>query len=199
MKIAGPSRLQIWIDFVCPYCFLAEWPLRKATQGLNVQIEWMPFELRPHPQPTLRPEGEYLQTAWKRSVYPLAAAMGVEIRLPAVSPQPYSRLAFEGLQFAMKHGSTAEYVDGVLRAFFQEGLDIGQPGVLQRVAQQVGLPDNDFVQALQQGTYSAAHATALKLAERSGVRAVPTIIAGNLRLEGMPDAAILRRTLQATI
>ena len=36
----------------------------------------MPFELRPYPHPTLRPEGEYLQRAWSQSVYPLARQMG---------------------------------------------------------------------------------------------------------------------------
>ena len=65
----------------------------------------MPFELRPSPAPTLRPDGPYLQTAWKNSVYPLARRMGVEIRLPSVTPQPYTRLAFEGLEFAKKHGA----------------------------------------------------------------------------------------------
>ena len=37
----------------------------------------MPFELRPEPHPTLRPEGEYLQRAWSQSVYPIARQMGV--------------------------------------------------------------------------------------------------------------------------
>src|SRR5688572_853353 len=88
---AGRRKLSVWSDFVCPYCFLAEKPLAEATHGLDIEIEWLPFELRPFPQPTLRPEGEYLQTAWRRSVYPLASRLGVEIRLPDVSPQPYSR------------------------------------------------------------------------------------------------------------
>jgi hypothetical protein len=42
----------------------------------------MPFELRPVPHPTLRPEGDYLQRAWQQSVYPIARRMGVEIKLP---------------------------------------------------------------------------------------------------------------------
>src|SRR5687768_13065779 len=138
-----PTRIQVWIDFVCPYCFLAEGPLREATSDLPVEFEWMPFELRPAPQPTLRPEGEYLQTVWKRSVYPMAAAMGVGIRLPEVSPQPYSRLAFEGMQLARTHGKTAAYVDAVLRAFFQESLDIGRIDVLRNIARRVGLPEKE--------------------------------------------------------
>ncbi|HEV3255395.1 MAG TPA: hypothetical protein VG013_00815, partial [Gemmataceae bacterium] len=48
------------------------------------------------PHPTLRPEGDYLQRAWQQSVYPLARQMGVPIKLPPVSPQPHTHLAFEG-------------------------------------------------------------------------------------------------------
>jgi predicted DsbA family dithiol-disulfide isomerase len=188
-------RLRVWIDFVCPYCFLAEVPLREATQGLNVIIEWMPFELRPYPQPTLRPEGEYLQTVWRRSVYPLAEALGVPIRLPPVSPQPYSRLAFEGLQFAREHHKSDEYVDATLRAFFQEGLDIGQPQVLHDIARRVGLPDEAFAAALQQRRYAEAHKAALEQARETGIRAVPTLIVGEHRIEGMPSSEALRRAI----
>ena len=35
----------------------------------------------------------------------MAARLGVEIRLPDVSPQPYTRLAFEGLEFAKDNGA----------------------------------------------------------------------------------------------
>ena len=80
----------------------------------------MPFELRPHPTETLRPEGEYLQRAWSQSVYPLARRMSVPIILPKVSPQPHTHLAFEGYQFAREHGRGNEYNHRVLAAFFQE-------------------------------------------------------------------------------
>lgn len=192
-------RVRVWIDFVCPYCFLAEGPLREATQGLNVILEWMPFELRPYPQPTLQPEGEYLQTVWRRSVYPLAEALGVPIRLPPVSPQPYSRLAFEGLQFAREHDKSDEYVDATLRAFFQEGLDIGQPEVLQGVARRVGLPDAAFAAALRQGRYTEAHTAALEQARETGIRAVPTLIVGEHLIEGMPGSDALRRAIDSAV
>lgn len=59
-------KIKVWSDFVCPFCMIAEKPLLDAVKasGMEVDIEWMPFELRPHPTPTLRPEGSYLQTIW---------------------------------------------------------------------------------------------------------------------------------------
>ena len=82
----------------------------------------MPFELRPYPNETLRPEGDYLQRAWRQSVYPIARRMGVPITLPTVSPQPHSHLAFEGFQYAREHGRGNEYNHRVLSAFF-----VGEP------------------------------------------------------------------------
>ncbi len=68
----------------------------------------MPFELWPYPSETLRPEGDYLQQAWQQRVYPIARQMGVPIKLPPISPQPHSHLAFEGFQFAKEHGKGNE-------------------------------------------------------------------------------------------
>jgi predicted DsbA family dithiol-disulfide isomerase len=60
-----------------------------------VEVEWMPYELRPYPNETLKPEGDYLQTTWKNYVYPMADRFGIKMVLPNVSPQPYTHLAFE--------------------------------------------------------------------------------------------------------
>jgi predicted DsbA family dithiol-disulfide isomerase len=64
---------------------------------------------------------------------------GVEIKLPSISPQPYTHLAFEGYQYAKEHGLANEYNDRVLRAFFQEDQDIGQIDVLTKLAEAIGL------------------------------------------------------------
>jgi predicted DsbA family dithiol-disulfide isomerase len=80
--------------------------------------------------------------------------MGVEIRLPAVSPQPHTRLAFEGLEFAKDHGAADEYNSGVMRAFFQRSEDIGDPEVLTQIASTAGLQADAFRSALQERTYA---------------------------------------------
>ena len=117
----------------------------------------MPFELRPDPNQTLRPEGEYLQLAWSHSVYPLARHMGVPIKLPPVSPQPHTHLACEGYQYAREHGKGNEYNHRVLEAFFVEGQDVGAIGVLTRLAGEVGLDEKEFDQALRTRKYREAH------------------------------------------
>src|SRR5437868_3472905 len=156
----------------------------------------MPFELRPEPHPTLRPEGEYLQRAWQQSVYPIARRMGVPINLPPVSPQPHTHLAFEGYQFAKEHGRANEYNRRVLEAFFVEGKDIGDAGVLAELAGEVGLDRAAFAEALKSRKYREAHRRALRHAyEEAGVGGVPMFVIGDRVLTGLQS----REALEAAI
>ncbi len=155
----------------------------------------MPFELRPHPTPTLLPEGDYLQRAWAQSVFPIARRMGVPIVLPKVSPQPHTHLAFEGYQFAKEHGKGSEYNHRVMAAFFRDGLDIGRIDVLAELAGEVGLDERVFGEALRTRKYREAHQRALEHARAAGVNGVPMFVIGDQVLTGLHD----RKTLEAVI
>jgi predicted DsbA family dithiol-disulfide isomerase len=156
----------------------------------------MPFELRPYPNETLRPEGDYLQRAWQQSVYPIARRMGVTIKLPTVSPQPHTHLAFEGFQFAKEHGKGNDYNHRVLQAFFVESQDIGDIGVLTKLAGEVGLNEKVFEEALRTRKYREAHQRALRHAyQEAGVSGVPMFVIGEQVLTGLQG----RETLEVVI
>jgi predicted DsbA family dithiol-disulfide isomerase len=166
------------------------------VRGKDVEVEWMPFELRPYPNETLKPEGDYLQRAWQKSVYPIARQMGLPIKLPTVSPQPHSHLAFEGFQYAQQHGKGNEYNHRVLAAFFLESQDIGDIAVLTKLAGEVGLNEQEFEEALKSRKYREAHQRALRHAyEEAGVTGVPMFVIGNQVLTGLQS----RETLEAVI
>ncbi len=192
-------QIKVYSDFVCPYCFLGEVVLDRALQGIEdkVEIEWMPFELRPYPTPTLKPEEEYLQTTWEHSVYPMAKQLDVDIVLPNVSPQPYTHLAFEGYQYAKKQGKGVAYTDRLLRAFFQEEKNIGEIPVLTELAQEIGLDKDGFKQALEERKYKTIHQQALRQAyEEAEITAVPTFIIGNKKVRGLLRQQDLRKLIE---
>lgn len=180
------TSIIVYTDYVCPFCLLAKEILHKAAQDRDIDVDWRPFELRPHPVPTLRPEDDYLPRIWRQVVYPMAARMQVPMVLPRLSPQPYTRLAFEGFQMARQQGLAAPYNDRMLRAFFQEERDIGDPKVLAELAEEVGLDRAAYAEALATGRYAQAHQSALAEAHARGVSAVPTLIVGERRIAGMP-------------
>ena len=165
-------------------------------RGKDVEVEWQPFELRPYPNETLRPEGDYLQRAWTNSVYPIARQMGVPIKLPTVSPQPHTHMAFEGFQFAKEHDKGGEYNHRVLAAFFVGGQDIGDIAVLTKLGGEVGLDETEFEESLTSRKYREAHQRALRLAyEEAGGTGVPMFVIGTQVLTGLQD----RETLEAVI
>ncbi|WP_020391897.1 DsbA family oxidoreductase [Kribbella catacumbae] len=197
--MTGRVKITIFTDYVCPFCMLAEGPIEEATKDLDVEIEWKPFELRAFPAPTLRPEDEYLPAIWARAVYPMARRLGVDITLPTVSPQPYTQLAFEGYQFAAERGLGTEYTHCMFRAFFQENQDLGQPDILQALAEEIGLDGAAFRAALDDRAYRAKHQDALREAQAHQVQSVPTILVGDTRIEGVPSPVQLRKAIVDTL
>ncbi len=146
----------------------------------------MPFELRPEPTPTLRPEGDYLKKAWAERVYPLAERLGVEIRLPEVSPQPHTHLAHEGALYARDKGRANEFSHSVMSAFFQLSRDIGDPIVLTDIAENVGLDPIEFKrEVLDERRFSAERERLERHAQDLGIHAVPTFFIGEQVLQGL--------------
>jgi predicted DsbA family dithiol-disulfide isomerase len=194
-----PTTIEVFSDFVCPFCYLVEQPLADAVEGGDVQIAWRPFELRTEPTPTLRPESDYLQSTWQQVVYPMAERMGVPIVLPRVSPQPYSRLAFEGFAYAAERGLGRCYTERVFRAFFVKQRDIGQVEILADIAAELGLDADDFRAALNSGRYAGTHQQALRRARELEITTVPTFLVDGRRLKGVPSAEALHRLLNGAV
>lgn len=189
-------KIKVYSDYVCPYCLLAKKPLDEAIAGKDVEVEWMPYELRPYPNETLKPEGSYLQNVWRDSVYPMAKNMGVPIILPRVSPQPYTQLAFEGYQYAKEQGKGQAYNERMLKAFFQEELNIGNIEVLTRLAEEVGLDAMEYRTALVERKYELAHKKALHHAyNEANISAVPTFIIGNRILRGLHSKETIEQVI----
>jgi hypothetical protein len=52
-----------------------------------MEVEWLPFELRPAPAALPEPRGEYISDHWRDHVYGLAQSHGVEIHVPLYQPR----------------------------------------------------------------------------------------------------------------
>ncbi len=188
----------VYSDYVCPFCFFAEIELQKALKGIEdqVEVQWMPYELRPHPTQQLKPEGSYLQQQWSEQVYPAARQLGIKAVLPRISPQPRTDLAFAGYQYALEEGKEEEYNARLFRAYFQEEQNIGDEEVLVKLASEIGLNANAYRQALKTKKYKRAHQEALAHAyEEVEIRDVPTFIIGDEMVEGLLAAPDLKEII----
>ncbi|MFK3672336.1 DsbA family protein [Leifsonia aquatica] len=190
-------RVEVFVDFVCPYCYLAESAIKHVKQVREVEIIYRPVELRPAPIPTLRPEDEYLPRVWQASVYPIARRLGVDIKLPTISPQPRTEAAFLLLQLAQEVGVDEAYVHAVFRAFFEHDRDIGNAKVLLELATGVGIDPVVALEALSSDQRRWNHAAKREAAHSGAIRSVPTIRIGDQTITGMADAATLLQAVDA--
>ena len=130
----------------------------------------------------------------------MAEKLGVYMKLPTVSPYPYTNLAFQGLEFAKDQGKGDEYNDAVFRAFFQQSRNIGRVDVLSDITKEVGLDSEQFRDALERGAYRDRVQQLLQTAyERIRVTAVPTMIIGRQRLEGLYPEDIIRQVIESEL
>jgi len=175
--------LDIWSDYVCPFCYLELPAVNRLQQAFGPQLEvrWHAFELRPDPVPTLDPDGEYLHTVWNRSVYPMAQRLGMRIQLPPV--QPRSRKAFEAVAFARDAGRFDAMHLALFRGFFEQGRDIGDSAELLRLAQESGLDGATLQAALDEGRYTQQVLQDERQAQALGMTGVPLML---VRRAGAP-------------
>ena len=178
--------LDIWSDYVCPFCYLELPAVNRLQQefGSRLEVVWHAFELRPDPVPTLDPDGDYLHTVWNRSVYPMAQRLGMNIRLPPV--QPRSRKAFEAVAFARDAGRFDAMHLALFRGFFEQGRDIGDRAELLSLAQESGIDGNALRAVLDEGRYTQQVLQDERQAQALGIAGVPLML---VRRAGAPLAS----------
>ena len=186
--------LRYFFDVVCPYSYIMGFEVEEAEDEDRVEVDWLPFELRPAPAPLPEPRGEYIRGHWRGQVYRLADEHGVEIHVPRYQPRSTLALALHG--FAVEAGKGRPFRNAAHRAFFVEGLDISDDAVLREAAREAGLdPDAALEAAWDPGRLVALRSTREE-ALRLGVHGVPTVAtAGEVLFYGAAEPGRLRSML----
>ena len=176
-------KVTFYYDVVCPYSYMEAHVVEAAEDAGQVEVEWLPFELRPAPRPLLEPRGEHLRVDWTRHVYRRALAMGVEIHLPRY--QPRSTLPLAACLWAGEQGRLRELKHALYEAFFCEGEDIATDRELARAAERAGVDPAEVVAAAYSPERIEQIREIRREAEEYGVRGVPTLAAGGETHWGM--------------
>lgn len=167
-------RIRFFYDVVCPYSYMETHAVEAAEDAGHVEVEWLPFELRPAPKPLLEVRGDHLRTDWTSHVYRRALAAGIEIHLPRY--QPRSTLTLAACLWAGDEGRLRDFKHALYEAFFCEGLDIATDGEIARAAAKAGL-DPVAAVAAAYDSGRLAHLRAIRReAEAAGVAGVPSVL-----------------------
>jgi predicted DsbA family dithiol-disulfide isomerase len=167
-------RIRFYYDVVCPYSYMETHAIEAAEDAGGVEIEWLPFELRPAPKPLLEVRGDHLRVDWTRHVYRRALALGIEIHLPRY--QPRSTLPLSACLWAGEQGRLRDFKHALYEAFFCEGEDIATDSEIARAAERIGLDPEGAVAAAYAPERFERIREIRREAEAAGVRGVPTLL-----------------------
>jgi predicted DsbA family dithiol-disulfide isomerase len=141
-------------DAICPWCWIGKTHMDAALaalreDGLEFRVRWRPFQLNPDMPEEGVARAEYRARKFgslERSlqldaqVADAGRAAGLDFRHDMMRRTPNTVAAHRVIRAAEAAGVQQEVVDALFRAYFQEGLDIGAPAVLDAVAACAGLP-----------------------------------------------------------
>lgn len=167
-----------------------------------MRVKWVHFPLHPEtPQ-----EG--------RSLADLFAGRGYDI--PKMQAQMRARMQAEGLPYgdrsmtynsrlAQELGAWADTQpggeaihDALFRAYFVDGLNIGDPKVLLTIAAEAGLPADEAREVLEKRSFKDAVDADWAKSREYGVTGVPTFVAGGYGVVGaQPYEALEQLAKQA--
>ena len=122
------------------------------------------------------------------------AAAGVEMKAPRTLAN--SMLALQAGEFAIDAGVAEAFEDRIFSAYFSEGLNIGQRGLLLNLGVEVGLDRAALGEALDSGRYAMRIKNNAMSASQKGISGVPTFLIGDWPLVGAQSEDVMRRVLQ---
>jgi predicted DsbA family dithiol-disulfide isomerase len=199
--------IDIVSDVVCPWCYLGEKRLEAvlADEPRPVAVRWRPYQL----DPTI-PEGgldraEYMAKKFGKSgrlqaVHDNLVRLGAEVGLPfafdKIKRAPNTLDAHRVIRWASSAGVQGKVVDRLFKAYFVEGRDIGDRGVLIDIAGECGLDPKLVEELLAEGADVDVVREEIAQAQAIGVSGVPFFIfAGRLGVPGAQEPSVLRRAM----
>ena len=176
-------------DVICPWCFLGKRRLDAALARLpelDVFVRWRPFML----DPEIPPEGlgriEYLTNKFgaervKTIHDPLVAAgkeLGVPFHFDAITRTPNTLDAHRLMRWSHTFERQHDMAERLFMAYWSDGEDIGDHGVLTRCAGAIGIHAAQIGELLASDQDVEATKAEIAHAGQIGVTGVPTYILG---------------------
>jgi predicted DsbA family dithiol-disulfide isomerase len=205
-----PLRVEIWSDIACPWCYVGKRRFEAALAGFEhrdqVEVTWRSFELDPNAprerdgdrtEQLARKYGTTREQAEKMhdQMTEVAAAEGLDFRFDIAR----SGNTFDGhrlTHLAAAHGLQDAMEERLFRAYLCEGEMIGDPAVLERLALEVGLPEDELSEVLGGDRYAAEVRDDEELAASLAITAVPFFVVDRaIAASGAQPPELLRELL----
>jgi len=204
-------RLDIFSDPVCPWCYIGKANLDRALEAHAdhpFRIEWHPFQLNPDMPSEGVDKHDYLAAKFGEDrlvqmhlrLKEASRAAGAEIDPDTPRRMPNTLDAHRLIHWAGLEGRQTAVVSAVMRAYWREGRDIGNAGVLADIAAAAGM-DRAVTARLLANDADADDIRARDADARAkGVSAVPTfLIAQQYVVSGAQPPEVWGRVIEELV
>ncbi len=200
MQDARKITLAIFSDYLCPWCYVGQVVVEqiKAEYGEdNVEVEWLPYLLRPDMPEEGAPLPEHVQQK-RDSVEPrlrqIAATGGLPFVMHDHSPNP--RRAHEATEYAREHDKSEPFHQRVFHYLYGQGKDISDWAILRAAASAVGLDPDDMQRRVEAGDYREAVDNLIAEAHTLGIQSVPFYVVNDrYGISGAQPIDVFRRAI----
>ena len=193
--MANPIRLEVFTDFVCPWCYLITPCVEKLRRNFDLDVLWVYFPLHPDTPK----EGLPLTELFKGRNFDLGAAHArLKNLMDAEGLQFNQRTHTFNSRLAQELAKAFDSVrDPLYKAYFEHAKNIGDVEVLVSIARSVGIAENEARAVLTERTFKPAVDADWERARRYGITGVPSFVAGNRKLTGAHPYDVLERFMIA--
>ena len=177
-------------DVVCPWCYLGKRRLERAIESLpqaGIAVRWHPFQLDPTVPPGGLDRRDYLERKFGSlaTVAPahvnltaIGEREGIAFRFDKITRSPNTIDAHRLIRWAGLAGLAEPMVERLFRAYFNEGVDVGDHAALASLAAEVGVA-GDIGARLASPEDRDEVTGDVEKAYRMGVSGVPCFIIDN--------------------
>lgn len=161
-------KIEIWSDIACPYCYIGKRKLENALLKFphadEIELEWHSYELNPNLPKVALQESYYSYFAKMhqyteddarkdlQQMVDLAASVGLAYNFNDLVVANTSN-ALRLVKLAKKVGLADQTEEVLFKAYFVEGKDISDRGVLLALGQEVGLSATEISDMLDSDIY----------------------------------------------
>ncbi|MEO6914458.1 MAG: DsbA family oxidoreductase [Chitinophagaceae bacterium] len=186
-------NVQIWSDINCPFCYIGKRKFEKALAGFDhkdkVDVEWRSFQLDPDlkmiPGKSIHQyladrKGITLEKAREMNDFMTNNAKEVGLTYNFDTAILNNSLdAHRLLHLAKKHGLQNDTKEALFKAYYTNGLDIGDHHTLTDIGTSVGIPKEEISAMLDSDLFKEEVEADQSMARQVGASGVPFFVFNN--------------------
>jgi predicted DsbA family dithiol-disulfide isomerase len=210
MPDTSALTLDLWSDLVCPWCWIGKHRIERALEAAGLEARWRfhAYELgarQQKRQPTLQHLAEKygVSLAEGREMMRRVQDLGTELGLDINPDKQQAAPTFDAhrlVQAAQAKGDARALVERLHRAYFSEGLDLGDPATLKTLAAETGMDPGEAGRVLESGAYAAEVDEDERRAVSYEIGGVPfTVVNGRLAVGGAQSVEAFGKVLREAL